>query len=117
MSTMFPVWTCKQVMDIAGTNLNQSKYKEDHDPKCPSCGQVDESYHHVLNCNESGRVEALSWSIDLIDDWMKKVGTDTALCKSIVEYAQGRGGKSMMDVTRFRGARFGKLAPSQDRIG
>ena len=62
-------------------------------------------------------MEALSWSINLVDDWMKKVGTDTALRKSIVEYAQGQGGKSMMDVTWFRGARFGKLAPSQDRIG
>ena len=114
---MYAVWACKQVMDIAGTNLNQSKYKEGHDPKCLSCGQVDESCHHVLNCNESGRVEALSWSIDLVDDWMKKVGTDTALRKSIVEYAQERGSKSMMDVTWFRGAGFGKLAPSQDRIG
>ena len=29
---MFGIWACKKVMNITGTNLNQTKYKDDHDP-------------------------------------------------------------------------------------
>ena len=33
---MFQIWACKQVMGLAGTNLYQSKYWPNHNPKCPS---------------------------------------------------------------------------------
>ena len=34
---LFQLWACKQVMEVAGTNLNQSYYTKGHDPHCPSC--------------------------------------------------------------------------------
>ena len=89
---MFAIWACKQVMGVAGTNIFQSKYKRDHDLKCPSCGEIDESCGHILACTEVGRVDALNQSMTLLDGWMKKVGTGTALRKSIIPFAKGRGG-------------------------
>ena len=32
---LFQLWACKQVMEVAGTNVNQAHYKEGHDPHCP----------------------------------------------------------------------------------
>ena len=76
---MFQIWACKQVMSIAGTNLNQSKYKDNHDPSCPSCTVCEESCEHILMYNEEGRVEALMVSIALMDKWMRNARTDNAL--------------------------------------
>ena len=104
-------------MDIAPTNANQRKYKPDHDPKCPSCSTIDESCAHVLTCEESGRVDALQHSIASLEAWLKEVGTDGDLRKIIVEYAKGRGGRTMIDITRGRHPRFARLAASQDMIG
>ena len=37
---MFQLWTCKQIVDGAGTHYNLAKQnQEEHDPCCPSCGQ------------------------------------------------------------------------------
>ena len=66
-------------MSIAGTNLNQSNYKDNHDPSCPSCTVCEESYEYILMCNEECRVEALMVSIALMDKWMCDTGTDNAL--------------------------------------
>ena len=33
---MFQIWAYKQVIGVAGTNLYQSKYRKNHDPKFPS---------------------------------------------------------------------------------
>lgn len=59
---LFALWACKQVMEIAGTNVMQAKYTPNHDKKCP-CS-------HVLRCSEEGRVETLHASIDLVDRWI-----------------------------------------------
>ena len=34
---MFQLWACKQVWDIAGTNLLRSKWDKMVCPRCPSC--------------------------------------------------------------------------------
>jgi len=115
--TMFTSWACKQVMGIAITNLNQSKYKDDQDPKYPSYDQEIESFEHILFCSEVGTIEAIIQSIDLVDGWMTKAGKDTALKTSIIEEIKGQGGRSMMNITCFKGTRFVKFAPSQDIIG
>ena len=98
---MFGIRACKQVMSIAGTNLNQSKYKVDHDPFCPSCSVCQESCEHVIMCEEKGRVDALMLLIDLVDNWLQDAGTDNALRRGLIEYARGRGGKSMEEITRW----------------
>ena len=114
---MFGIWACKQVMNIAGTNANQAIYKKDHDPRCPSCTICVETCEHVLYCEEEGRVDALGVSIDLMDRWLRQVGTDNGLRCCLVEYAKGRGGLTMEDIARGKGQRLEHLAISQDKIG
>jgi len=114
---MFSIWACKQVMDIAPTNLNQKQYKPEHDPLCPSCGRVEETCAHVLHCEEAGRVECLGRSIDNMAEWLRDVGTDPQLRRLIIAFAKGRGGMSMFELTRTADLRFRLLAESQDTIG
>ena len=94
---LFRLWARKQVSNIAGTNLIQSRYKTHHDPTCPSCDQCVKTCAHVLSCNEAGRVDALYQYINLLDKWLNKVGTHTQICKYILQYAKGRGGIIMTD--------------------
>ena len=98
MPRMFQIWACKQVMGVAGTNLYQSKYRPNHDPKCPSCTRCVESCAHVLECQEEGRVETLLGTIDFFDRWMKKIGSDKVLRDCLVIYAKGRGEITMKDI-------------------
>lgn len=114
---MFGIWAAKQVNNIAGTNAHQAIYKRDHNPHCPSCTVHRETCEHVLLCEEEGRVDALQLSIGLLDSWMRNVGTDNGLLYCVVEYARGRGGKTMEDITRGKGQRFQRLGISQDKIG
>ena len=44
---LFGIWACKQVMDIAGTNVNQAKYKRDH---CASALAVVSAQRHTRMC-------------------------------------------------------------------
>lgn len=114
---MFQIWACKQVMNIAGTNYTQYRYNKDKDPLCPSCHQRYETCEHVIMCEESGRVDALMRTIDLMRDWLRKAGTDAGLVQCLVEYAKGRGGKTMVEVCQGMHVRYRKLAESQDCIG
>ena len=99
---MFQIWACKQVMGVAGKNLYQSKYRLNHDPKCPSCTRCVESCAHVLECQEEGRVETLLGTIDFLDIWMKKVGTDEGLRNCLVRYAKRKGAIKMKDIVGKR---------------
>jgi len=114
---MFATWACKQVNNVAATNVNQAQYKLDHSRKCPSCGIADETCAHVLFCQEVGRVDAMMATIKLLDDWLLQVGSDSGLRRSILDYARGRGGRSMAEITRRCGNRFSAFAKSQDTIG
>lgn len=114
---MFAVWACKQVMDCAPTNYNQSKYKAGHDKKCPSCGKVDETCAHVLTCEEVGRVDALKASIARLGEWLEEHDTDPVIASLILEYARRRGGMSMIDLIRSPDGRLARAASSQDIIG
>ena len=102
MPWMFQIWACKQVMGVAGTNLYQSKYRPNHDPMCPSCTRSVESCAHVLECPEEGRVETLLGTIDFLDIWMKKIGTDKGLRNCLVRYTKGRGAITIKDTVGNR---------------
>ena len=117
VSHLFQLWTCKQVMNIAETNLIQSRYKPHHDPTCYSSYQCVDMCAHVLSCTETGRVDALYQSINLLEKWLKKVGTHTQLRKYILQYAKGRGATSMTDVLHGTVMRYRKLVLSRDLIG
>ena len=114
---MFQIWAYKQVMGVAGTNLYQYKYRPNHDPKCTSCTRCVESCAHVLECQEEVRVETLLGTIDFLDIWMKKIGTDEVLRNCLVRYAKGRGTITIKDIVGDRTHRLYPLAQSQDRIG
>ena len=109
---LFQIWACKQVMGVAGTNHKQSQYKRDHNPLCPSCDECSETCAHVLFCNEAGRVDTLLNTIQLMDDWLRQVGTYNGLRRCIVDYARGRGGLSMFEIALQKGARFQQMAAS-----
>ena len=111
------LWACKQVMNIAETNLIQSRYKPHHDTTCTSCDQCVETCAHVISCNEAGRVDALYQSINLLDKWLNKLGMHTQLNKYILQYDEGRGGISITDVLHGTGRQYSKLSVSHDLIG
>jgi hypothetical protein len=114
---MFQIWAAKQVMGLAGTNEMQSRYKEEHDRRCPSCGVAVETCGHVLHCREEGRVDVLEKSIDLLDDWLIEQETEEELRFCLIDYARGRGGVSMSDICHRKSSRYKRMARSQDAIG
>jgi len=114
---LFQLWACKQVMEVAGTNLQQSHYTEGHDPHCPSCAHALETCSHVLHCEEAGRVDALAAAISRLDTWLQQEHTDPILRSCLVDYARGRGSLTMEEITWCHGAAFRRLGRSQDKIG
>ena len=62
-------------------------------------------------------MDALMKTIDLLGEWLQKVGTDYGLTQCLVEYAKGRGGKTMTEVCYGMHDRYQKFARSQDIIG
>ena len=114
---MFQIWACKQVMGVAGTNLYQSKYRPNHNPKCPSCTRCVDSFVHVLECQEEGRVETFLGVIYCLDIWMKKIGTDKGLRNGLVRYAKGRGEFTMKDIVGNRTYFLYPQSQSQELIG
>eukprot|EP00956_Cyclotella_meneghiniana_P010987 scaffold15408_cov41-Cyclotella_meneghiniana.AAC.5 len=95
----------------------QARYTPNHCKKCPSCGVEIETCSHVLTCEEAGRVDLLHKSINLVEQWMKDQGTEPTLRKMLIEYAHGRGGKTMGEIVGRRGGHFRSLARSMDKIG
>ena len=81
---LFQLWACKQVMNIAGKSLIRSRYKPHHVPTCPICDQYVETCAPVLSCNETGRVDALYQSINILYKWLQKVGIHTQIHKYIL---------------------------------
>ena len=114
---LFQLWAAKQVTDLAGTNYKQSTYKDRHSPICPSCDVAIETCAHVLHCREAGRVAALLRSIELLDDWLDRTGTDKVLRRCLVQFAKGRGGQTMIQITCSMSQAYRRLASSQDEIG
>ena len=80
------------------------------------CGVEIETCGHVLSCNEAGQVEVLHKSIDLMDRWLKDNGTETNLRQFLIQYAHGRGGRSMQEIVGFQ-LQYRRLAVSVDCIG
>lgn len=113
----FQIWAAKQVMELAGMNEMQSRYKEGHCKKCPSCNTAVETCGHVLYCCEEGRVDILEISINLLDDWLVKQGTDEELWFCLINYTQGRGGITMYDICHSKSPKFQQMAQSQDEVG
>lgn len=113
---MFQIWACKQVMDIAPTFKNLSKYTA-QERWCPSCCSKVEDCAHILECDEEGRVEALMLTIDMLELWLQQESTDPGLADCIVRYARGRGGVTMEEICSGKDDKYYHFAVSQDKIG
>jgi len=113
---MFQLFACKQTLGIAGCNANQAYYTPGHDKTCPSCGVAVETCAHVLSCTESGRVDVLHKSIDLLDRWLQDNGTEINLRRFLVQFAHGRGGTTMQEIVGSQ-IQYRRLAASVDCIG
>lgn len=107
---MFQLWAGKQVVGVVGTNKMQSRYTSHHSKKCPNCGIRVETCEHVLFWEESGRVDLLHWSINLVDQWMKDKGTDETRREKLVEFGRGRGGKTMRETIGWTRGDWSQLA-------
>ena len=110
---LFQQWACKQVMSIAGT----MEWDKSEVRKCPSCLKERDTCAHVLFCENAGRVETLRHTIDLLEGWLEEVGTDPVLLDCIVEYACGRGGRTMVEICTGLGDNYRQMAVDQDAIG
>jgi hypothetical protein len=62
------------------------------------------------------RVDVLHKSIDLLDQWLRESGTEANLRKILIQYAHGRGGKSIQEIVGFQ-IQYRRLAASVDCIG
>jgi hypothetical protein len=114
---MYAIWANKQIMNTAAANNN--KPWDRSNIYCPSCSIMPESCEHILSCDNAGRVETLLKSIDMLNDWLEEVDTDSHLRACIIKFAKGRGSKSMTEICRRRGLgqRYRKMAEEQDAIG
>jgi hypothetical protein len=62
-------------------------------------------------------VEALKQTIDLVENYLEEAETDLDLLDCIVEFALGRGGKSMEEICHGLGEPYMQMAREQDVIG
>jgi hypothetical protein len=110
---LFQVWACKQVMGIAGTmEWDRSTVRY-----CPSCTEEQDTCAHVLSCCHEGRVATLKHTLELAEDWLVDAETDPDLLDCIMEYAHGRGGRTMESICEGLDSRFSSMAQEQDAIG
>jgi hypothetical protein len=56
-------------------------------------------------------------SIHLMGMWMKEMDTDLVLRRCILQYAQGRGSRSLQEICGGEGEPYEQMARSQDVIG
>ena len=110
---LFQLWACKQVMGIAGT----MEWDRTVERKCPSCTIARDTCAHVLSCTHEGRVEALKLTLNLAESWLEEMDTDPDLLDCIMEYAHGRGGRTMENICEGLGSQYQRMAREQDAIG
>jgi hypothetical protein len=114
---LFAIWASKQVLDIAAANGNKPWDKSNI--YCPSCASERETCSHILLCNDVGRVNTLLALINQLASWLSEADTDPDLRDCIIEYAEGRGYISMMEICDELGLdhKYRLMAIDQDKVG
>ena len=97
--------------------MNQAVYMGNHDPMCPSCKKGEETCRHVLGCDKEGLVKALNCTIDMLDNYMRKVGKNVPLRNCVTAYARKREGVSMEHIVWNKVPRFYNLGQSMYKMG
>jgi hypothetical protein len=110
---LFQVWACKQMMGIAGT----MEWDKSTVRVCPSCTVERDTCAHVLFCCHDGQVATLKHTLELAEEWLMDADTNLDLLNCIMEYAHGRGGKTMESICVGLGLQFLLMAREQDAIG
>ena len=100
-------------MGIAGT----MEWDKTVEQKCPSCTVARDTCAHVLHCCREGRVKTLKLTLELVESQLERMDTDPDLLDCIMEYAHGRGGRTMEDICVSLGTQFNNMAKAQDAIG
>jgi hypothetical protein len=85
LPTMFRIFACKQVFDIAAVNYFVNKRDKSVCKLCPSCTVENETAGHILCCREEGRVNALNRFSARILHALNDVGTPRDLTFLIVK--------------------------------
>ncbi len=62
-------------------------------------------------------MEALKLTLDLAESWLEDMDTDPDLLDCIMEYAHGRGGRTMENICDGLGPQYQRMAMEQDAIG
>jgi hypothetical protein len=70
-----------------------------------------------MSCNKEGRVTKLLGKIQMLYDWMKRVGTHNTLRRCLAKYARKRGNETMSQIAWGESSKFRRLAKSMDQIG
>jgi hypothetical protein len=86
-------------------NLTDRRSKDVHDPQCLSCNAEVKMCHHMLHCKEEERAQTMGATIELLDRWMKLVGTHPLL-RPLREYTGWRGGVIMSSIVWGKGLHF-----------
>ena len=109
---LFQVWTCKQVMGNAGAmEWDRSTLRY-----CPSCTVEQDTCAYVNFCRQEGRVDALKHTLELAEEWLVDAETDPDLLDCIMEYAHGRGERTMGSICKGLDSSFSLMAQEQDAI-
>ena len=61
--------------------------------------------------------DIVTHSIDLLEQWLVEVDTDLDFWECLVDYARGRGGRTMTEICRGLDNRYRRVAEEQDAIG
>jgi hypothetical protein len=114
---LFPVWACKQVMNISATNKNLSQCHQDGcSDKCPCCTIHVETVEHIILCLVVGRVEAFRQASQALEHWLEEANMDPDLIDCIVAYVQSRGTLTMALTKQNAPPQLQALGHSQDAI-
>lgn len=84
-------------MGIAGTFKHCSQYESVISPMCPSCTVEEETFAHILYCQEEGHVQAFHASLDSLENWLEEMTMDPILVERIMAFARGRGEVSLAE--------------------
>ncbi len=114
---MFQLWACKQVWDIAGTNYLHSRWDKAVSKWCPSCRCAKETSNHVIRCSKAGWAKTLKATIGFVEDWLVEAGMDPGVRRCVVQYACGRGYKSMEEIRHSMRQQYKAMAVEQDISG
>ncbi len=91
-------------------------YQTGESPQCPCCQREPETSRHITQCQEAGRHEALSASIQCLADWMSMDHTDPLVHRAVIAFFQYRGVCRWSKITAEFPGRYQALCLAQEEL-